>query len=312
MYNAVETNKSFSDVVDFLRKREIDVAYILRLNNKELLNINPWSEDLTSDQKNDIIKECMENVWYYIRCIARVYKQGCSTVLPIGLNVGTMAMITAYDRGYRTMVILPRQMGLYHTYRMLIEYTRVFKQDITSCEVQYISDHREIFLPKWMRDLENVVGSKYHYTRGNTSRNKSVSEFENIGRSLSDNELFMDFTNIFDYEKTTFINSIPVRELVRKSYTNTSELFIGSVSRNDEIRAIQKKFYRDYFNEVSLYDLLKSNISDDKRIMIRVEPEDIIEGDRLDEYYKYHRSIGCGEEKIFQCEVMLNIDYKGE
>ena len=76
-----ETNNvSFLKMAATLRKMGVKNWYFfLKIYNKKLCNLNPYSKDLTFDERVAISKECAENRWYFYREVFRVGETGAST-----------------------------------------------------------------------------------------------------------------------------------------------------------------------------------------------------------------------------------------
>ena len=77
IYDFTTKNTSFLDVHYKLRDAGIkNNAFHLVLFNPELQGVDPYAEDLTDEQKQAIIKECSENIFYYLREVLRVKPAG--------------------------------------------------------------------------------------------------------------------------------------------------------------------------------------------------------------------------------------------
>ena len=50
--------------------------FFLKLYDKELLGVNPYSPSITQEQIKRIIIECVRNPWYYLRELARIPASG--------------------------------------------------------------------------------------------------------------------------------------------------------------------------------------------------------------------------------------------
>lgn len=109
-------NASFLKMAVTLRKMGIKNWYFfLKIYDKSLVNVNPYSKDLTEEQKAAIAVECSNNRWYYYRELFRVGESGGSTDIgggvAFGLNRGNLAYLWATDLNLSTYMILPRQTG---------------------------------------------------------------------------------------------------------------------------------------------------------------------------------------------------------
>ena len=106
-------NKSFIELCERVKTEEgMDIRYILETENKSLEHVDPFSENLTSKQKKDIIEEIKNNKWYFFREIVRVCIPGSYTPIPyqnIGINKMMLSSYTAKEEGRSTLVSSPRQ-----------------------------------------------------------------------------------------------------------------------------------------------------------------------------------------------------------
>ena len=67
------TNKSFLAMHNLLKDLNItNNKFFLRIYDKKLIDIDPFSENLTYEQKARILKEIKINPWYFIREIIRI------------------------------------------------------------------------------------------------------------------------------------------------------------------------------------------------------------------------------------------------
>lgn len=88
-------NQSFVDISELLKYMNVkNNDFMLKLNNEELKDIDPHSEDLTDEQKSAIIEECKNNIWYFIRELVLVPdKRFIDTYIPYQLDMYSLANI---------------------------------------------------------------------------------------------------------------------------------------------------------------------------------------------------------------------------
>lgn len=90
-------------------------TFFLRIDNKSLIGVNPYSSKLTEQQKYAIFQECANNRWYFYREVFRVAEAGAATGVGGGsefkLNRGNLAYLWAMELNISTYMILPRQTG---------------------------------------------------------------------------------------------------------------------------------------------------------------------------------------------------------
>lgn len=83
----------------------------LALHNPNLVNIDPWSDNLRADEIIQIATECRLNPWYYFREILRVPPVAGVEDVPLRANRGNVALFWLFFNHVTTMLIQPRQTG---------------------------------------------------------------------------------------------------------------------------------------------------------------------------------------------------------
>ena len=67
-YDTGTKNKSFLQVAKDLKQLGVKNFYfMLEIYDYSLINIDPYSPNLTQDQISRIMTECVKNIWYYLR-----------------------------------------------------------------------------------------------------------------------------------------------------------------------------------------------------------------------------------------------------
>jgi len=103
-------NTSFIKVYKLLKKMGItNNKFFLRLYDKKLVGVDPYSKNLTQEQKARIVQECMINPWYFIREVVRVKTPRGN--IPYELNRGNLALTWGMINNLNIIMMLPRQHG---------------------------------------------------------------------------------------------------------------------------------------------------------------------------------------------------------
>lgn len=97
-------------------------CFHLVLHNPYLENVNPFREDLTKDEIIAIVKECIENPWYFFREIARVPAPGSPDSSPLLANRGNISTIWLYLNHVTVLLIQIRQTGKSVTIQCILKY----------------------------------------------------------------------------------------------------------------------------------------------------------------------------------------------
>lgn len=105
-------NVSFIEYANLLRKMGIkNYGWCLQLHNPELLNIDPFSPDLTKEQMALIRDECSTNPFYYFREIARAPGHTAENPKRLRANRGNMSLYWLFLNKITTYLIQIRQTG---------------------------------------------------------------------------------------------------------------------------------------------------------------------------------------------------------
>ena len=100
-------NASFIRTAEIFRQQGIKNYYfLLQLNNRALQGVDPYSPDLTNEQKLMIAEECRTNFWYFLREVCRLKPEQAFMA-----NRGNISFIWNYLNHVTTYMIMPRQQG---------------------------------------------------------------------------------------------------------------------------------------------------------------------------------------------------------
>ena len=83
--------------------------FLLRIYDRDLINIDPFSAHLSKIQKGKVIAEVKRNPWYYFREIARVPVPGGN--VKFEFNRGNVAQLWCCMNSINFLEMLPRQKG---------------------------------------------------------------------------------------------------------------------------------------------------------------------------------------------------------
>lgn len=100
------SNKSFLRTAELFRQMGIKNYYfLLQINNPLIKDLDPWSEDLTDEQRLMILNECNENVWYIIREVIKIGGRRFRG------NRAVISFIWSCINHIPTTILMPRQSG---------------------------------------------------------------------------------------------------------------------------------------------------------------------------------------------------------
>ena len=108
-YDTGTKNKSFLQVAKDLNKLGIKNYYfMLEIKDYTLVDVDPYSPNLTQDQVYRIMTECTRNRWYYLREICRIPSPG-GVGVSFKANRGNIAQTWCVLHGIDSWLCLPRR-----------------------------------------------------------------------------------------------------------------------------------------------------------------------------------------------------------
>ena len=116
-------NQSFLDLAAVYRDMGIENhAMILSLLNPALEDIDPWSPDLTQEERIAVATECKLNYWYFIREVARIPAKAGNVPVRYIANRGNIAMAWLFWTHVTFTAVFPRQTGKTMAAVILLRY----------------------------------------------------------------------------------------------------------------------------------------------------------------------------------------------
>lgn len=109
-YQKSTSNKSFVEMSNYLKAIGIkNHRFMLTLLDPDLAGIDPHDPNLSQTYKMKVIKEVMNNFWYYLREVVRIPTSGPAS--PFILNRGNLAFLYLAIMNINTILLMPRQTG---------------------------------------------------------------------------------------------------------------------------------------------------------------------------------------------------------
>jgi len=105
-------NESFLHVAKLFKRMGIkNHAFMLALHNPALMDIDPWSPNLTKVEIEMIAEEVKENFWYFIREVYRVPPAAGNIPIRLRANRANISYFWLFFNNIATYLIQPRQTG---------------------------------------------------------------------------------------------------------------------------------------------------------------------------------------------------------
>ncbi len=106
------SNKTFIRLAGLYKSMGIDNAeFCLALHDTTLIGVDPYSKELTTEQKQRIAIECKINPWYFFREVVRVPAVAGPDNKPLRANRLNISLFWLFFNHITTMAIAPRQTG---------------------------------------------------------------------------------------------------------------------------------------------------------------------------------------------------------
>ena len=103
-------NKSFLDMHYLLKEKGVkNNLFFLVIYNERLMNIDPFSDKLTPQDKLEIEIEVRMNPWYFFREVCRIEVAGGESEFL--LHLGNLSLIYLLLQNFNIIEVLPRQKG---------------------------------------------------------------------------------------------------------------------------------------------------------------------------------------------------------
>lgn len=113
---------SYSDNLSFLRTAKDlhtlgikNYRFMLKLYDKALIDVDPYSPMITAEQIKRVMVECKRNIWYFLRVVSRLPVEGGAIGPGAGiryqLNRGNCAEVWCFVNNVDHYLVLPRQIG---------------------------------------------------------------------------------------------------------------------------------------------------------------------------------------------------------
>lgn len=197
-------NDSFIRMSILLKRMGIKNHYFfLVLYDRTILNVDPHSPNLTTEQKLRIMYECKVNFWYWLREVVRIPVVGQENGISFVLHRGNLALYWSIMNDVDVGLIQPRQTGKTMSTQALVDYfynvwataldIGMFTKDSTLVQdnVARLKGIRD-GLPKWMVTKSTADGERkeglYYAALKNSYKTFTSANDENgaykLGRKL--------------------------------------------------------------------------------------------------------------------------------
>lgn len=278
-YDKTTKNDSFIKMRNYLKSIGIvNNKFMLGIYNKSLIGVNPYDPDLTPSQKIDIIKECMDNIWYYLREVVRIPNED-GTTSSFELDRANCAQIFCTFAGLNSWVAKPKQLHKTTDSCILCNYTRIFygfadENDFQRIRLVSRNRNDQRFLKERMKKLtdclpkyiQQIDCDKYKCVNSETpaglfrEKNKAC----NIARAFTDTMILFSDAEYINNIDILFSNSYPAFKTAQSVAIGKGiiscmlfESVINDID-NGQIFILNNSLkWNDKFYDFTTYDLLE-------------------------------------------------------
>ena len=320
MYDHLTSNISFIDLCDQLKNEGIkNCDWMLYLKNENLINLDPYSNNLSVAEKCDIIKECYENPIYFFREVVRVPTH-CD-LSSFKIYKGTAPKIYCWINNVPTLTLLHRQSFKTHTSIALAVYEFLFNNNqtilIQSKSVDEMYDRMKMFseminlLPDYIRAykeynptlkrqcslLVNKVSNNVIHI-GHSIRNSEES-FINAATGIGNNTIIL-FDNIVESQ---FFHKF-IKEIAPLILENKIFVDFNSIYSEDSI-ALRHMWNSTHWNDM-FYDITIDHLTNIGKgyipqITIHYEPEEVLTKKEIE----HNNQVLCNDSKLIRQEMCI-------
>ena len=237
-YQMTTTNQSFLDVHYFLKETGIkNNKFMLVLLDPDLAGIDPHDKRLSPVMQQKVLRECLNNYWYFLREVVRIPDAGgLGGGAKYKLSRGNLALNFCMTLNLNIFLELPRQQG--KTMSALCRYLYLFNFGTTHSEIAFLNKRLEDSklnlqrlkelreaLPTYLRmdhfttpdgkiiKATNTVQSLSHLTNGNrikaiASANSKVAA-ASLLRGKTIPLLYWDEFAFMPHNEVAYLNGVP-------------------------------------------------------------------------------------------------------
>ena len=181
MIHYTTKNNSFLKVYKFLKQKGIkNNAFFLELKDETLLNVDPFDENLTDEQKQRIIIECSRNIWYFLRECVRIPGSGINRY---EANLGNIAITWCCINNLNHYCVMPRQCGKTFAEMAVMDWILYFGGKNTE---MILFAQQQSNLDNNMGRIKSIRNELPSYLRfmSNKDRDGSIMDFKVLGNSI--------------------------------------------------------------------------------------------------------------------------------
>ena len=237
-YQMTTTNSSFLDIHYFLKQTGVkNNKFMMVLLDPDLAGIDPHDKRLNVVMQQKVLRECLNNYWYFLREVVRIPDAGgTGGGAKYKLSRGNLALNFCMSLNLNIFLELPRQQG--KTMSALCRYLYLFNFGTTHSEIAFLNKRLEESklnlqrlkelregLPSYLRmdhltspdgkiiKATNTVQSLSHLTNGNRIKAVASANSKVAAASLLRGKtiplLYWDEFAFMPHNEVAYLNGVP-------------------------------------------------------------------------------------------------------
>ena len=290
MYDYETSNQSFINLNNRLKDMGIaNNKQFLLLNNKDLVGVNPWDKNLSETKKGEIIQECENNIWYFLREVIRIPEDifdNTKLSSKFYINLGVFVMIFLWTGGFNQFTCMPTAMFKTGTVCALYSYLKnIFGLSLLNISINSTSDTNVNSIKSKIKKYQIPDYLKSGSDKGNLEKHVLVDNFTRVTNN------FFEWQRIKDKDNVILLST--AGDLKTESGRFAFQLKNNSIQWQTEYLDAKKKY---------LDELYKA--SSDKLFYVQYNTNDLLaDVDKLCQ--RAEISLLCEDPDIIDREVNL-------
>lgn len=311
-YDYNTTNKSFLDMYLYLKSINIkNNNFMLIINNKELIGVDPYDPNLSDNLKSKIIKECKENIYYFLREVMRIPEQGGGSSR-YELNRANCAQLFCFLNNRINWLSAPRFLRKTISTECILVWTDLFCEDnnaklistdnINSKFQVNNTNKLKLYLPNYIKEISNQ--NILDYSSVPTSKENAIIFGMGLKKyniiHYNEAEYVPFIKDIFESSLTSFLN------LKMKNFASNNNSIYGMLFESVYSDDADKNGSLDIINSCiewseDFYDII-NNIDIEKIIHIEYHYHEL---GKDENWYEHNCILLNNDEKIINREILL-------
>lgn len=173
-------NKSFVDMANYLKFIGIkNHNFMLTLYDYDLHDVDPYDLGITNDDRTKIIKESINNIWYYLREVVRLPVQG-GEYRQYQLNLSNMAQAFLFIADTSSWVTIPGHHSVEMDTAALLSWPHLSHSTIRVIDTHIVN---AMYSANRIKDIIDLLPSYLQLVRGHYNITATPIKFNDLNKA---------------------------------------------------------------------------------------------------------------------------------